>query len=163
MVRGHEEASTNQVRRKRGTPWETPTLSILVAAKFVKDLRSFKQVLVAIRLDVSYDMATLTIGALDNVVYFTRERFAVGLCLLISSLVKQFLHFTRAPPALIYSNVFGILMGSNVLNSLYQLYILLVEICFIYTLKLGIGGRLSMSTRNPQLQFLTGLLDYPKT
>ena len=33
-------------------------------------------------------------------------------------------------------------MGCSVLNFLYQLDISLVEICFIYTLKLGIGGRL---------------------
>ena len=49
------------------------------------------------------------------------------------------------------------------LNSLYQLDISLVEICFIYTLKLGIGGRLSMSTHSPWLQFVTGLPDSPKT
>ena len=38
----------------------------------------------------------------------------------------------------------------------------MVEICFIYTLKLGIGGRLSMSAHSPHLQFLTGLSDSPK-
>ena len=48
------------------------------------------------------------------------------------------------------------------LNFLYQLDISLVEICFIYTLKLGIGGRLSMSAHIPQLQFVTKLLDSPK-
>ena len=54
-------------------------------------------------------------------------------------------------------------MGCNVLNFLYQLDISLVEICFIYTLKLGIGGRLSMSAHSPRLQFVTGLPDSPKT
>ena len=54
-------------------------------------------------------------------------------------------------------------MGCSVLNFLYQLNILLVEICFIYTLKLGIGDWLSMSTHSPRLQFVTGLLDSPKT
>ena len=49
------------------------------------------------------------------------------------------------------------------LNSLYQLDISLVEICFIYTLKLGIGGQLSMSAHNPRLQFVTELPDSPKT
>ena len=39
----------------------------------------------------------------------------------------------------------------------------MVEIFFIYTLKLGIGGRLSMSAHSPQLQFVTGLPDSPKT
>ena len=77
--------------------------------------------------------------------------------------MKQFLHFTKAPPTLIHPNVFRILMGCSVLKFLYQLDISLVEICFIYTLKLGIGRRLSMSAHNPRLQFITGLLDSPKT
>ena len=47
------------------------------------------------------------------------------------------------------------------LNFPYQLDISLVEICFIYTLKLGTRGRLSMSAHSP-LQFVTGLLDSPK-
>ena len=38
----------------------------------------------------------------------------------------------------------------------------LVEICFVYTLKLGTGGQLSMSAHSPQLQFVTGLPDSPK-
>ena len=38
-----------------------------------------------------------------------------------------------------------------------------MEICFIYTLKLRVGGWLSMSTHSPRLQFVTGLLDSPKT
>ena len=54
-------------------------------------------------------------------------------------------------------------MGCGVLNSLHQLDISLVEICFVYTLKLGTGGRLSMSTHSPRLQFVTGLPDSPKT
>ena len=53
-------------------------------------------------------------------------------------------------------------MGCSVLNSLYQLDISLVEICFVYTLKLGTEGRLSMSTYSPQLQFVTGLPNSPK-
>ena len=48
------------------------------------------------------------------------------------------------------------------LNFLYQLDISLVEICFIYTLKLGIRGRLSMSAHSPWLQFVTGLPYSPK-
>ena len=38
-----------------------------------------------------------------------------------------------------------------------------MEICFIYTLKLGIGGHLSMSAHSPRLQFVIGLPDSPKT
>ena len=49
------------------------------------------------------------------------------------------------------------------LNLLYRLDISLVEIFFVYTLKLGAGGRLSMSAYNPKLQFVTRLPDSPKT
>ena len=38
----------------------------------------------------------------------------------------------------------------------------LVEVFFVYTLKLGTGGRLSMSAHNPKFRFVTGLPDYPK-
>ena len=54
-------------------------------------------------------------------------------------------------------------MGCSVLNLLYQLDISLVEICFVYTLKLGTRGGLSMSAHNPRLQFVIGVPDSPKT
>ena len=54
-------------------------------------------------------------------------------------------------------------MGYSVLNLLYQLDISLVEICFIFTLKLGVYGCLSMSTHSHRLQFVTRLQDSPKT
>ena len=73
MARDHEEASTSQVGSKRGTPRETPTISSLVATMFVKELRSFGQVLTTIRLEVLDSTATPTIGGVDNAVYFTRE------------------------------------------------------------------------------------------
>ena len=38
----------------------------------------------------------------------------------------------------------------------------LVEICFIYTLKIEIEGHLFMSTHSPRVQFVTGLWDSPK-
>ena len=115
----------------------------------VDELRSFNLVPADIILEVADDPTAPTIGGVDNVVYFTREQFAAGLRFPIPSLVKQFLQFTRAPLALIHPNVFRIRMGCSVLNSLYQLDISLVEIFFIYTLKLGVGGHLSMSAYNP--------------
>ena len=54
-------------------------------------------------------------------------------------------------------------MSCSVINFLYQLDISLVAICFIYTLKLGIGGCLSMSTHSPRRQFVTGLPNSPET
>ena len=129
----------------------------------MEELRSFWQVLDVISIEMLDGHACFTIGQADNAVYFTREQFATVLCILMSLLVKQFLHVTWAPPVLVHPNVIWILMGCNVLNILYRLDILLVEICFIYTLKLGTRGRLSMSVHSPRLQFVTELPDFTKT
>ena len=77
--------------------------------------------------------------------------------------MKQFLHVSRAPLALIHPKVIRILMGCSVLNFLYRLDISLVEIYFVYRLNFETGGRLSMFAHNPRLQFVTGLPDSPKT
>ena len=53
-------------------------------------------------------------------------------------------------------------MGCSVLKFLYQLDISLAEICFVYMLKLGIRGQLSMSAHSPQLQLVTRLPNSPK-
>ena len=81
----------------------------------------------------------------------------------MSSLIKQFLHFSGAPPALVHPNIIQILTGCSVLNLLYQLDILLVEVFFIYTLKLENLGRLSLSAQSPRLQVVTRLPGSPKT
>ena len=94
--------------------------------------------------------------------FFTREQLAAELHFSVPALVKQFLHFTRACPTLIHPNTIRILTGCSVLNLLYQLDLLLVEICFIYALKVGQGGRLSMSVRSARLQIVNGLPDSPK-
>ena len=64
---------------------------------------------------MSDNPAVSTIGEANSAVYFTREQFAAGLRFPVSSLVKQFLHVSRAPPALIHLNVIRILMGCSVL------------------------------------------------
>ena len=95
--------------------------------------------------------------------FFTREKLAVGLHFPISALVKQFLHFTRAPSALVDPNVIRILTGCSILNFLYQLDLLLVEIFFAYSLILRRGGRTYLSILDSRLQFVNGLPDSPKT
>ena len=163
MARGYEEVSSSKVGRRRGTLGEKPIASSLVAAMSTEELRLYSQVYAEISLEMSDGPAASTVREAHNAIYFTQEQFAVGLHFLVPSLLKQFLHFTRAPLALVHSNVFHILMGCSVLNSLHQLGISLVEICFIYTLKLRIGGRLSMSTHNHRLQFVIGLPNSLKT
>ena len=129
----------------------------------LEELRSFFQIPDNISLEVSDSSAVSTIGEADSVVYFTREQFEAGLCFPVSLLVKQFLHVSRAPPTLNHPDAIQILMGCSVLNLLYWLDISLVEICFVYKLKLGTGDRLLMSAHNLKLQFVTGLPDSLKT
>ena len=130
-------------------------MSSLMASMSMEELRPCYRVPYGISLELSDGLTSSTVGQADNVVYFTKEQFAAGLHFSVSSLVKQFLHITQAPLMLIHPNVFWILMGCSVRNFLYQLDISLVEICFVYTLKLGAKGRLFMSAHSPRLQFVT--------
>ena len=132
MARGQEETSTNQVGHRRGPSQESPSISNLVSSMSMEEFRSFCRVPDGICLEFSDGLVISTVGEANNVVYFTREQFAAGLRFPISSLVKQFLHVSRAPPTLIHPNVIQILMVCSVLNFLYGLDISLVEICFIY-------------------------------
>ena len=140
-----------------------PSASSLVSSMSMEELRSFCQILDNISLELLDGPATSTVGDADRDVYFTWEQFTTGLRFPVSSLVKQFLHVSRAPPVLFHPNAIRILMGCSVLNLLYRLDISLMETCFVYTLKLETGGKLSMSAHNPRLQFVTGLPDSPKT
>ena len=72
-----------------------------------------------------------TLSGEHNIVFFTLEHLAAGLRFPVPAIVKQFLHFTRAPTALIHPNVIRILIGSCVLNHLYQLDLTLVELFII--------------------------------
>ena len=73
MARGHEEVSTSQARRRRGTPREMPTESSLVVATSVEELRLYNQIPTEISLKTSDGAATSTFGEVHNAVYFTRE------------------------------------------------------------------------------------------
>ena len=119
MVRGEKETFTCWVRRRKGAPRKLPTASSLVAAMFVEELRSFFQVSADISLELLGRADVSTVGWVDNSIYFTQEQFVTRIPFPISSLVKQFLHYTQAPLVLIHPNVFWILVGCNVLNSLY--------------------------------------------
>ena len=116
-----------------------------------EELGLYIQIPLKISLEKSNGVATSTVGEVDNAVYFTWEQFVAGFRLPVPSLVKQFIHFTWAHPVVIHPNVVRILMGFSVLDSLYQLDISLEKIRFIYTLKLGTEGRLSMSAPSLRL------------
>ena len=106
-MRGQEETSTSQVAHWKGFSPESPTTSNLVSSMFMEELRSFCQIPDGISLELSDGPALSIIGWADNAVYFTREQFVARLHFLVTSLVKQFLHITRAPPTLIHLNVFS--------------------------------------------------------
>ena len=140
-----------------------PSASSLISSISMEKLRSCYQIPDNINLELSDGLVASTIGEVHSTVYFTREQFTAGLRFPVSSLVKQLLHVSRAPPTLIHPKAIRILMGCSVLNLLYRLDISLVETCFVYTLKLKTRGGLSMSAHNPKLQFVTELPDSPKT
>ena len=155
MARGREESSTSG--RPGGRLCATPSASSIISSLTMEELTAYCEVPdnIDIRLMEREDESTL--GGEHNGVFFTREHQAAGLRFPVPAIVKQFLHFTRAPPAFIHPNVIRILIGSCVLNHLYQLDLSLVELFMIYFLSVGLGGRMSMSVLSPRLQIVNGL------
>ena len=145
MARGQEETSTSQPGRKRGLTQGTPSTSSIISSLSMEELRAYCQIPDDIDVVLLEGPAKNTMGDEYKAVFFTLEQLAVGLRFPVLSLVKQFLDFTRAPPALIHPNVIRILIGCYVLNLLYQLDLSFVEVCFAYTLRVAQGGQMSMS------------------
>ena len=119
MARGQEETSTSQVRRRRGPSRESPSASSIIFSLSIDEVRSYCQIPEDIDFELSEGPAESTVGEEYKVVFFIREHLAARLRFPVSSLVKQFLHFTRAPPVYIHSNVIRILTGCCALNLLY--------------------------------------------
>ena len=94
---------------------------------------------------------------------FTREQFYVGLHLPLPSLVREFLHYTQIPSWFVHPNSIRILMGYSVLNQLFNLELSLLEILFIYTIKLNRWEKFLFSACKRQLQLITNLLDLGKS
>ena len=161
MARGQEETSTSG--RPEGRLRATPSASRIISSLTMEELMAYCEVPDNIDLWLMEKTDESTLGGEHNGVFFTGEHLAAGLRFPVPTLVKQFLHFTLAPPALIHPNVIRILIGCYVLNHLYHLDLSLVELCIIYFLKLGQGGWMSMSVMNPRLQVVNGLPDSPKT
>ena len=128
--------STHQAGRERRPIPGTPSSSSIISSLTMEELRAYYDVPANINLKLMEDPDESTIGGEHNTVSFTRE-LAVGLRFPVPAIVKQFLHFTRAPMALIHPNTIRILSGCCVLNLLYQLDLSLVEICFAYFLRVA--------------------------
>ena len=147
MVRGQEETSTSG--RPGGRPRAKPSASNIIAFVTMEELKVHCEVPDSIDFWLMERADESTLNGEHNGVFFTREHLAAGLRFPVSAIVKQFLHFTWAPSALIHPNVIRILVGCCVLNHLYQLDLTLVELFIIYLLNKGSGGRMSMSVLNP--------------
>ena len=161
MVRGREESFTSG--RPGGRPRSKPSTSNIIASMTMEELKIYCEVPNYIDLRLMERTDESMLGGEHNGMFFTREHLASGLRFPIHAIVKQFLHFTRALQALIHPNVIRILIGTCVLNHLYQLDLTLVELFIFYFLNVGSGGRMSMSILNPRLQIVNGLPDSPKT
>ena len=75
----------------------------------MEELRTYCEIPDDIDLKLMDKPDKSTLGGEHNVVFFTREQLAVGLRFLVPAFVKQFLHFTRAPPALVHPNIIWIM------------------------------------------------------
>ena len=126
MARGQKETSTCQVGRKQEPTRGTPSTSSIISSLSMEELRAYCEIPDDIDVMISDGSAQNTMGEEYNAVFFTREQLAVGPRFPVLFLVKQFLHFTRAPPALVHPNIIRILIGCCVLNLLYQLDLSLV-------------------------------------
>ena len=145
MAIGQEETSTSQVGRRWGPCRESPSASSIISSLSIDEVRSYCQIPEDIDFELLDGPNEPIVGEEHNVMFFTREHLAVELRFPVSSMVKQFLHFTRVPPVYIHPNVIRIMTGCYVLNLLYELNLSLMEVCFAYTLRLAHGGRLCMS------------------
>ena len=161
MARGQKETSTSG--RQGGHTRAAPSASSIIASLTMEELKAYYKVPDNIDLKLMDKEDKSTLDGEHNGVCFTREHLTAGLRFPVPAIVKQFLHFTWAPPALVHLNVIRILIGCRVLNHLYQLNLSLVELCIIYFLRIGRGGRMFMSVLSPRLQVVNGLLDSPKT
>ena len=153
MARGQEETFTSG--RPGGRTRAMPSTSSIILSLTMEELMRYCEVLDNINFQLVDRPDESTLSGEHNSVFFTCEHLAVGLHFPIPAIVKQFLHFTWAPPALIYPNVIRILIGSCVLNHL--------ELFIIYSLNVGSGSWMSMSVLSPRLQIVNELLDSPKT
>ena len=97
-----------------------------------------------------------------NDIFFSKEQFNVGLRFPLSSLFKQFLHFTKISPTFLHSNVVRILMKCSILNMLNHLDLSLLEVLFIYTITMSRKEIFSLSAHISSFQLVTGLPDSTK-
>ena len=105
MTRDQEETSTNQAGCKRDPGLDMPSTSSIISSLSMEELRSYCHIPYNIDFELLEGPAESTISKEDGAVYFTREQLAAELHLLVSSLIKKFLHFSRGSPDLVHPNI----------------------------------------------------------
>ena len=95
MVRGREETSTSG--RPGGRPRAKPSTSSVIASLTIEELKVYCEVPDNIDLRLMERADDSTLDGEHNGVFFTWEHLAAGLRFPVPAIVKQFLHFTRAP------------------------------------------------------------------
>ncbi|RVW82244.1 hypothetical protein CK203_041653 [Vitis vinifera] len=108
---------------------------------------------------VNEEAAMPTEKGKENVILFTKEQFNAGLWFPLPALFKEFLHFSQIPPIFIHPNLVRVLMGCSIINMLYNLGLMLLEVFFVYSLKKEKNDIFSVSAHLPSLQVVTELPD----
>ena len=98
----------------------------------------------------------------EKTMIFSEEQFNVGLQFPLPPLFKEFLHFTQIPPVFIHPNIVRVLMGCSIINMLYNLDLMLLEVFFVYSLRKVKNDIFSMFAHLPSLQLVTELPDSTK-
>ena len=93
--------------------------SHIVSSLTMEELRTYCKIPDDIELKLMDKPDKFALGGEHNAMFYTREQLATGLCFPVPALVKQFLYFTKASPALVHPNIIRILTGCSVLNFLY--------------------------------------------
>ena len=109
MVRGREETSMSG--RPGGRLRAKPSTRSIILSLTMEELMAYCEVPDNIDLLLMERVDESTLGGEHNSVFFTWEHLAARLRFPLPAIVKQFLHFTQAPRALIHPNVIRILIG----------------------------------------------------
>lgn len=89
--------------------------------------------------------------------YFSKEQFATGFHLPLPFIFKQFLNFTQISPAFFHPNVVRVLMGCSILDMLYRLNLSLLEVLFVYMVKMSQNEKFSLAAHIISFHLVTGL------
>lgn len=95
-------------------------------------------------------------------IFLTWKQFRANLRLPLSFLVRQFLYHKGIHPVHMHSNTMHILMGCAMLNRLYALDLLELEVLFMYIIRLKTTKRFTLSTQCRVFQFVTKLTNSNK-